>query len=437
MNSLLDFLLLNVPEAFVVLMVGLAVFNQSILSKWKQGLLFSFLYGSASFLLTQLGLSVDVKVFLLLVLMFLLVYWLIERTYWIALVICASSFSLFFLFEFFIILFFQTFSVSLNEIKENRLYLYSAVWSYYLLLLAVTVILRAIRFDIRKLMPQAKLNRYLTLLILTGSVEFFLILFTSTHYYLAEINLLPTFYLEHVPMLNWVILVLFIVIAFLFWVYLSLTIDRVEAETETPYLQNINELLTAIRSIKHDSVNHYTAILGFLKVGMYEMASDYVKQLLQETTDVVKVVDGVKSPAVSALLHAKMAVCMAERIQFTVHISSQTQFSFIRTYDLIKVLGNLLDNAIAATLEEPEENRYVTLNWEDTDKERYLSIENSGPTIPDDKLDEIFQLGYTTKQYGEGGVGLAVVKKVIHAYGGKISVYSNSGITRFHISFPI
>lgn len=437
MNSLLDFLLLNVPEAFFVLMFGMAVFNQSIVPKWKQGLLFSFLYGSASYLLTMLGLSVDVKVVLLLGLMFLLVYWLIERTPWIALMICASAFTLYFLFQFFIILFSQAVSISLSELQENRFYLYSAAWSQYFLQVLVVVILRAIHFDVRRIMPRAKLNRYLMLLILTGSLEFFLILFTSTHFYLAEINLLPSFYVEHVPLLNWLTLVLFIVITFLFWVYLNLTIDRVEAETETPYLQNINELLTAIRSIKHDSVNHYTAIDGFLKVGMYDMASDYVKQLLRETSDVIKAVDGVKSPAVSALLHSKMVVCMAERIQFTVHISSQTQFSFIRTYDLIKVLGNLLDNAIAATLEEPEENRYVTLKWEDTEKERCLSIENSGPTIPADKLDEIFQLGYTTKQCGEGGVGLAVVKKVVHAYGGKISVSSNSGITRFHISFPI
>ncbi|UFJ39996.1 GHKL domain-containing protein [Brevibacillus humidisoli] len=437
MNSLLEFFLLNVPEALVVLMVGLAVFNKSILPKWKQGLLFSFLYGSGSFLLTHLGLSIDVKAFLLLFWMFVLVYWLIERKTWLALVICASSFSLFFISEFFIIIFFQTFSINLDEIMENKHYLYLAVWLYFLFLLIITVILRFLRFDIRRLMPKAKLNRYLTLLILVGSIEFFLILFMSTHFYLAKKNVLPLLYLDHVPILNWAILVLFIVITYLFWVYLSLTIDRVETETETPYLQNINELLTAIRSIKHDAVNHYTAIDGFLKVGMYDMASDYVKQLMRETTNVVQAVDGVKSPAVSALLHSKMAVCMAERIHFSVNIQSESQFSFVKTYDLIKILGNLLDNAIAATLEEVEENRFIVLRWEDTDKERSLYIENSGPTIPTDKLDEVFNLGYTTKGEGEGGVGLAVVKKVVKSYGGRIKVSSNNGITRFSILFPL
>ncbi|MBO8164352.1 MAG: GHKL domain-containing protein [Brevibacillus sp.] len=436
MNTLLEFVLLNVPEAFVVLMVGLAVFNLSIRPVWKQALLFSFLYGSGSFFLTYLGLSVDVKAILLLFWMVSLAYWLIIRKIWLALMISASSFSFLFLSEFFIIMLFDTLSISMSEIMENKFYLYSAVWLYFLLLLLITLILRWLRFDIRRLMPKAKLNRYLTLLILVGSVEFFLILFTSTHLYLSKKNVLPSLYWENIPILNWVILVLFIVISYLFWVYLSLTIDRVETETEAPYLQNINELVTAIRSIKHDAVNHYTAIEGFLKVGMYDLASDYVKQLIRETTNVVQAVDGVKSPAVSALLHSKMAVCMAERIHFTVHINSDTQFSFIKTYDLIKVLGNLLDNAITATLQEPEEKRYIILHWEDSDKERYLYIENSGPTIPADKLEQIFSLGYTTKKDNEGGVGLAVVQKVIKSYGGRITVSSGDGVTNFRISFP-
>jgi signal transduction histidine kinase len=77
------------------------------------------------------------------------------------------------------------------------------------------------------------------------------------------------------------------------------------------------------------------------------------------------------------------------------------------------------------------------LIWEENNQEQYLFIENSGPTIPEDKLEEIFDLQYTTKTSGEGGVGLAVVKKVISKYNGSIHVTSQNDVTRFRIVFPM
>jgi sensor histidine kinase regulating citrate/malate metabolism len=238
------------------------------------------------------------------------------------------------------------------------------------------------------------------------------------------------------------ILALFIVIVILFRIYLNLTINRVEEETGTPYVKNIHDMLTAIRSIKHDSLNHYTAINGFLKKGLYDLAKEYVEQLLQETVVTEKNVDSsshvlelIKNPAVSTLLQSKMAVCLAERITLSMDIQNGNQFSHIKTYDLVKLLGNLLDNAIRATSFELEENRYIRLEWGQTEHEQFLLIENSGPVIPQDKLKDIFQLGYTTKKNGEGGLGLSIIKSVTDRYGGNIRVNSANGVTRFYISF--
>jgi signal transduction histidine kinase len=352
-------------------------------------------------------------------------------------IISTCSYGLVMLAEFFIIKLFNLFSIKLDEILHNRLYLFSAVWLYLLCLLAVTRILRSNRFDLQKFFPKTTSNRYLSLLIIVGAVEFLLILTISIRSFLAQSNSLQFYVFENVPLLLWLILALFIIMIWLFRVYLHVTINRIEAETETPYLQNIQELFTAIRSIRHDAVNHYTAIDGFLKEGMYDHAADYVKGLLQEATNVVQVVEGVNSPAVSALLHSKMAICVANHISFSIQVHSQSQFSFIKTNDLIKVLGNLLDNAIRATLDESDNNRYIRLVWDQDSEEESLIIENSGPTIPADKLETIFELGYTTKTNGEGGVGLAVVQQVTEKYKGSISVTSRDGVTRFRIVFPV
>ena len=47
----------------------------------------------------------------------------------------------------------------------------------------------------------------------------------------------------------------------------------------------------------------------------------------------------------------------------------------------------------------------------------------------------LFQLGFTTKSEGHGS-GLNIVSEIMEAYGGKISVESNSEITRFTGNIP-
>jgi len=316
---------------------------------------------------------------------------------------------------------------------------------YLLALFLFGLLLRVTHFDIRRFLPRTRHNRYLFLLVFVGSIEFLLILFTNTSFILRDNNVgLSLFYIQQYQIIFQIlILVLFILIILLFRIYVNLTINRVEEETGTPYMKNIHDMLMAIRSIKHDSLNHYTAINGFLKKGLYDLAKEYVEQLLQETVVTEKKVDSsshilemVKNPAVSTLLQSKMAICLAERITLSIDIQNSNPFSRIKTYDLVKLLGNLLDNAIRATSHELEENRYIRLEWGPSDDGEFLLIENSGPVIPPDKLEDIFQMGYTTKKNGEGGLGLTIVKSVTDRYGGTIRVNSDNGVTRFYISFP-
>lgn len=315
---------------------------------------------------------------------------------------------------------------------------------YLVILLAFAVVLRWIKFDVRRLFLQNRFNRYLFLLVLVGSIEFLLILFMNTSFFIRGNNSanLEAYTPQFQMVFQLLILALFIVIVILFRIYINLTINRVEEETGTPYLNSIQDLFTAIRSMKHDSLNHYIAINGFLKEGLYNLAKEYVEQLLQETVLIEKsadssnqVLESIKNPAVSSLLQSKMAICLAERITLSMDISTHSQFSQIKTYDLIKILGNLFDNAIRATSYELEENRYIRLEWGQSEREHYLYIENSGPTIPPDKLQGIFKMGYTTKASGEGGLGLAIVKTVTDRYDGKIMVQSDDGVTSFRISF--
>ncbi|MFJ9501277.1 sensor histidine kinase [Brevibacillus centrosporus] len=444
MDFILRFILVDIPEAFLLLTIALALFNHSVFEKWKAALSFAIIVSIPGELLSYLEVSYQPKVLLMylvyvLFFLFLYRYNILKSVFMGMAAICAMILS-----ESLVIMIYNSQQIYFEQMLSTTIQTIT-IRSFYLGNFALLALcLRISKFDITRLLPQNRYNRYLFLLVLVGSIEFLLILFLNTSFILRDNNTssMIMYSLKSQMIIQILILALFIIIVILFRIYLNLTINRVEEETGTPYLSSIHDLMTAIRSIKHDCLNHYTAINGFLKKGYVDLAKEYVEQLLQETVSGEKKMDtssqaleNIKNPAVSSLLQSKMEVCYAERISLSMNITTVNQFSQIKTYDLIKVLGNLFDNAIRATSYELEENRFIRVEWGHSENEQYLMIENSGPTIPKDKLSAIFQSGYTTKKDGDGGLGLVIVKTVTDRYGGKIHVRSEDGVTRFRISF--
>lgn len=64
-------------------------------------------------------------------------------------------------------------------------------------------------------------------------------------------------------------------------------------------------------------------------------------------------------------------------------------------------------------------------------------ISDNGPGLTDSQLDRVYQPFFTTKKYGTG-LGLSVVKKILDAHQGRISISSSQKKgTRVMVSFPI
>lgn len=438
MELLLSFLLFDLPESFLLIATGLSMFSIPIRPHWQKAVVISLLYSIPSFLFTYFAVYSALKISILYLLMNVLVFWFLRIRIGLTVGITTSAYLILNIVQFGLIVCLSRLGVDFAQMQTNGALMRCTTYLYFFTLLGICFLCRKQGVDLRRLFPRQS-SRYPFLLIALGSVELFAILLMNTQtliekWYPVLRNPLVT---EQLPVFHAIVLFLFVIMIFVFRSYLKKTIHRVEKETQTPYLQNINDLVTAIRSIKHDAINHFTAIDGLLKVQNYPLAEEYVSHLLQEATNVVTAVEGVKNPAVSALLHSKMAVCLANYITFTVDISAKIQLAPVKSIDLVTILGNLLDNAIRATLQEAEENRTIHLEWKDDGKFQLLTVENTGPTIPKDKLVHVFDLGYTTKESGEGGVGLAVVKNVIDKYQAKIVIYSQEGITRFTIKIPL
>ncbi len=93
------------------------------------------------------------------------------------------------------------------------------------------------------------------------------------------------------------------------------------------------------------------------------------------------------------------------------------------------ILINLIINAIQAIGKEGT----IKINICEQTDHVSIEVEDSGPGIPNDELESIFEPLFTTKQEGTG-LGLASCQSIAEQHGGTISVQNNP--TRFTINLP-
>ena len=101
-----------------------------------------------------------------------------------------------------------------------------------------------------------------------------------------------------------------------------------------------------------------------------------------------------------------------------------------------QILDNLIKNALDAM--ENCIHKRLTIETRQEGSDILIRVTDTGEGIPKDSLDRIYRPDYTTKPLGKGtGLGLASVKTMVEAYGGRISVESVEGEgTTFTVQLP-
>jgi signal transduction histidine kinase len=102
--------------------------------------------------------------------------------------------------------------------------------------------------------------------------------------------------------------------------------------------------------------------------------------------------------------------------------------------ELNQVWTNLIDNAADAV----DGRGNITVRaFAEVDRV-VVEVADDGPGIPREARQRVFEPFYTTKEVGAGtGLGLDVVRRVVVAHGGEVSVRSEPGETRFTVRLPV
>ena len=203
---------------------------------------------------------------------------------------------------------------------------------------------------------------------------------------------------------------------------------------EEAYRQ-LEDLNGTLRKQRHDFMNHLQVVFSLLELNEPGEAMKYVENVygdIKKTGSVLKTA----IPAVNALIAAKRQDCIDKGITLDILIHAGWRGMPVPGWEMCRVLGNLVDNARDALLEdESSKDKRIVLTIDETPGTYCFRVENNGPAIPHAIQRSIFQLGFTTKSGGHGS-GLSIVEEILKSYGGGIYVESDNSRTVFTGTVP-
>jgi two-component system nitrogen regulation sensor histidine kinase NtrY len=209
------------------------------------------------------------------------------------------------------------------------------------------------------------------------------------------------------------------------------------------------------RQVAHEIKNPLTPMklsIQHLEKSWDEKAPDWDQRLKRFTAALVEQIDSLSAIATEFSDFAKMPPPVNERLGLNdvIHAAlslyrdvspvrflfdpGEERYIFCDRKQLLRVLTNLLNNAIQAIGQKEGGTISVSVTSEGTDHE--IRISDNGPGIPSAQAEKIFHPNFTTKSGGTG-LGLAIVREIVNSQGGTISFTSEKGSgTTFIITLP-
>lgn len=183
-----------------------------------------------------------------------------------------------------------------------------------------------------------------------------------------------------------------------------------EKEIIRKYYEEVENMYAKMRGWKHDYRHHIQAMKVHAANGEYGEIDKYLNQLDDDLTNVETVIR-TGNRMTDAILNSKLSIAAEKQIQVKAEAKIPVSLS-VTELDLCIIIGNLLDNAIEACMELPQDRRLIRVYMEIKGNFLYLSVMN---TTADQKKNS-FQ---TSKGSGHG-FGLLRVDEIVKKYGGYI-----------------
>jgi signal transduction histidine kinase len=230
--------------------------------------------------------------------------------------------------------------------------------------------------------------------------------------------------------------------------------EKTSRENELAQAERLIAIGKVVGKVAHELNNPMDGILRYLNLalrileqGEVEKTKEYLRQsrtgLLRMVHILSELLEFSRSP-VQTMEPAPLDIIIQEALSATASALAGIDVQIIRNYEgqalsmrndnLFQVFCNLIKNACDAM----QGKGRLTITIEQTGEKWQITFLDSGPGIPAELRNSIFQPFFTTKTSGKGvGLGLAICKDLVEKHKGSISVSCpDTGGSLFTVQLP-
>ncbi len=212
------------------------------------------------------------------------------------------------------------------------------------------------------------------------------------------------------------------------------------------------ELINFAFKVTHDLKNPINMIKGFLNIikedpsmfsQCYERIDRQTDRIIRFIDDMLllakagKSLDTIKETDLNQLIEKTLKAIIPEDLSINLNIKKQLPIICGELISLKQLFTILLQNAIHHR-DTKKEELIITVDFESKNDKYIISFNDNGSGIEEKNLEDIFNFGFSTKGNERTGMGLAIARRIVETYEGKIWAESggiNRGVT-FFIEIP-
>jgi two-component system CitB family sensor kinase len=220
--------------------------------------------------------------------------------------------------------------------------------------------------------------------------------------------------------------------------------DRTEVEALSDQLSAVEGFAQALQSQQHDAANTLQSVIALVELGQPE---DAIRLAAEQSLYPQSLADQLRArsgdPVLVALILAKTAVASSRGIDLDVQVRQSVETGPLTPTDLVRLLGNLVDNALdaAASMPAPHRVRLRLLRQHGPHgrPELLIGVADSGPGMDPANLDRALRRGWSTKEGPRPrGLGLAIAAQVVRRHDGILAVDTSAlGGAEFLVTIPV
>ena len=216
-------------------------------------------------------------------------------------------------------------------------------------------------------------------------------------------------------------------------------LDRMKKDFVSHVSHDLKAPLASIRQIMHLLLQQIPGTLNEQQQSLIQLSNNSAERLaamVGNLLDVSRMEAGAMEyqmgahdiiPVIKGVMDEFDVQAREKEIRFRLECDQPSVFVECDRERIVQVIGNLYENALKFS---PNGNEIVTRVGQGNGREIQISVWDSGPGIPDDHKEKVFQKFHQVKSgkkvAGQGvGLGLAICKTIVEAHRGEIWVEDN------------